>query len=596
LLSQLVAMATVASIGRFSPQPIDLGLMLLFETLVFNFVCGVRRENFLLRAGYLLQFISYIVIANFTLKALFATPVEDQFPIYFRMGIVAAISWGYHAIGSFKDFVTDDFRFVLSGKDKLGNPVSMMTLCGSIFFLGGYFFGINSLIVQTTALSMIGAIAVLRKYREDYSWNLTFIAVLAIVHIMNWNRLLTDFQSPLIPSVVSRIDFLGLLLLDILLIFGNFLQFTLWKKNIHHLAIYALGLHLGLLTYVFTSELSVLIPGLAFLGFSLIALEVSRKVPSWFKYSDEVKIKISEGMIHIGLAFLMAFVWRFVTIHLQIDPIWHGISLRWLTEALGLLTIAYWIAFYPREETFSKVTLFFAHRLIELCLGFITLCVLVEVPEEWRPLTWAGMAIGLLIGNAYDKWPKRLSVYSWMYLLASIVHVAFVTSTLTMPTLFFIEQHNIPASMAIALQLVYTLIAYRAKDRLINKEDESSEMGLQKFIPTLYRQPSLTVLLPVFLGVSLLFAFNFEKAVLTFLWVGLTSLYLTVGLLVKSNRSIQIAMVALILCSIRLIIFDLVQSDPPTRALVFIGVGSLMLGVSVLYKKYKHRIERHENI
>ena len=53
-------------------------------------------------------------------------------------------------------------------------------------------------------------------------------------------------------------------------------------------------------------------------------------------------------------------------------------------------------------------------------------------------------------------------------------------------------------------------------------------------------------------------------------------------------------MIALALCSGRLIVFDLMQSDLAIRALVFIGVGGLMLGISALYKKYKHRIESNE--
>ena len=76
--------------------------------------------------------------------------------------------------------------------------------------------------------------------------------------------------------------------------------------------------------------------------------------------------------------------------------------------------------------------------------------------------------------------------------------------------------------------------------------------------------------------------------------MGVICIYLVIGLLIKSKRTIQIAMVTLVLCSIRLIVFDLVQSDLATRAGVFLGVGVLMLGVGILYKKYKLRIEVDE--
>jgi hypothetical protein len=79
------------------------------------------------------------------------------------------------------------------------------------------------------------------------------------------------------------------------------------------------------------------------------------------------------------------------------------------------------------------------------------------------------------------------------------------------------------------------------------------------------------------------------------MWVGLCSAYLSLGLILRSKLSIQIAMGALLLCSIRLIAYDLVQSDIAVRALVFIGVGILMLSLSLIYKKYKHRIDRDDS-
>ncbi|MCE5318101.1 MAG: hypothetical protein LLG04_12180, partial [Parachlamydia sp.] len=77
------------------------------------------------------------------------------------------------------------------------------------------------------------------------------------------------------------------------------------------------------------------------------------------------------------------------------------------------------------------------------------------------------------------------------------------------------------------------------------------------------------------------------------LWVGLITLYLVLGLALRSKLSIQIAMWALGLCSIRLLAFDLIQHELSVKAIVFIGVGLFMLAISAIYKKYKHRIEAH---
>jgi uncharacterized membrane protein len=139
-------------------------------------------------------------------------------------------------------------------------------------------------------------------------------------------------------------------------------------------------------------------------------------------------------------------------------------------------------------------------------------------------------------------------------------------------------------------------LVQKTKHAILSSEKEELGKKLKALITSIYHLSPLTIILPVFLGVALLFAFNFEKAILTLLWVGLSCIYLCAGLLVKSQRSIQIAMLALLFCSIRLIAFDLMQSDLAIRALVFIGVGALMLGISFLYKKYKYRIEDHEEV
>lgn len=81
---------------------------------------------------------------------------------------------------------------------------------------------------------------------------------------------------------------------------------------------------------------------------------------------------------------------------------------------------------------------------------------------------------------------------------------------------------------------------------------------------------------------------------MTLIWVVLTCIYIVVGLLVKTKRAIQIGMAFLVFCSIRLVLFDLLQNDLATRSLVFLGVGTLMLIISILYKKYKHRLEIYE--
>jgi uncharacterized membrane protein len=50
-----------------------------------------------------------------------------------------------------------------------------------------------------------------------------------------------------------------------------------------------------------------------------------------------------------------------------------------------------------------------------------------------------------------------------------------------------------------------------------------------------------------------------------------------------------VALAGVVLCVGRLIFYDLAQSGTLTRALVFLGVGVIMLMMNSVYNKYKHK-------
>lgn len=543
LFSQLVAVLAIISILQFRVRHIDISLLLLCETVVFNMIYQKQKEQFLFRVGSIFQWIASIVTLIFCIG-------ESYHPISLciRLGIATMLSWGsYLLISSFE-------------------AVSITALFGSLFFSLLYAYGFDLFAIQILAVTTCYALCYWKKFRQDTTSDFTFSISLLSLHLISWYKLLA------LPSHSSCAHFLGLFLLDFVLITRNSLDFPRWQKNFTFLLVYALGAHTALMTYVFTKEMGVLIPGVAFLLYSLFALEAVHHLSKFFH--DKA---ILESIVQVGWAFLICFLGRFITIHLQVDPIWHGLSLRWITEGFALCTLLYWISAYPKNRSYSPVTEALLDWLIELFLGFITLLIFVETLERARPVLWIGMAICLLFIN----WPKRRYTYSWAYFIASIVHMTFVTSSLTMPSLFFFERYHILTLVAIALQFSYACIVHKWPPTTASK---------------LYTQASLSILLPVFVGVGLFLAFNFEKAILTLLWVGLIGVYLATGLVIKSKRTIQIGMVALVLCSGRMLIFDLVQTNLSVRALVFVGVGGLMLGISALYKKYKHRIEAHDQI
>ena len=393
--------------------------------------------------------------------------------------------------------------------------------------------------------------------------------ILGLSHLHTWKVLASE------PTLGFRIDFLALVAVDILLISKNKLQLTNWKTDIYNLVIYALAIQIGLMSHVYYKIASLYISGLAFLGYSLIALETARYLSSKLKFDGYIRAKIQTSLLHAGMGFLICFFYSFITIYLQLEADWKGVSLRIISEILACSTLGYWIIYAPKTFPQTKANISLSGTFIEMLLGFLSLTVFTESADLLRPSIWAIIALSLIIGSKYFHWPVRLYSYSWFYLIASIVHIAFITGYLTSPT----ETYFLPAFGAICLQFIYAFIAH--------KKDSDRLDSIKPF----RQYPTIGVLLPIFIGIALFFSFNYEKTLLTLFWVGLSSLYLSLSLWSKSKWGITIAMIALAICNIRLISFDLVQSNTATRALVFFGVGILMMMIGMLYKKYKYRIE-----
>lgn len=595
LLSQLLALSSIVSLFIFEINPIDLCILLLLETILFSQICFIQKDDLLLKVGYGLQSIICLLTLTTIQMVIGNFPGGDKFPLYLRMGLLTAICWGFHLVGTAKKWSIDDLRFFLSKETELTKPYSMTAIFGTLFFLCIYLFGFQLLEIQTIILLVIVALGYWRKWNEDQSWNLSFITSLVFIHLLNLGMMLLMFFDLKSPSeIFSRVDFVGLALLDILLVFGNLLQFRLWNKNISKALVYALCFQIACCTFVYTREISLFLPTIFFLVYSLIALEMGRFIPRSIFFSEDIKLNIGESFVRVGLAFLLGFFVRFVTINLRTDPQGNMIYIQWLTEGFSLFTFLYWISFFPEKASEKSRTV--CRLLIEATLGLMTLYVLKESPQECTPCLWVVASIGLLYGLIHYRLPTRLAIYSWIYFIVSIVQVVFLASPFSMPYLSVHERFQFFGWMAIILQFSYAFIIYKKQDSIEKIVENQSINFTETFIRFIYRQWNLTVMFPIFIGIACLLAFEFEKAFLTILLVGLTCIFLCLGLVIKSKRSIQIAMFALLFCSLRLIIFDLVQTDLAVRALVFIGVGALMLGMSILYKKFKHRIEIQEGI
>jgi uncharacterized membrane protein len=96
---------------------------------------------------------------------------------------------------------------------------------------------------------------------------------------------------------------------------------------------------------------------------------------------------------------------------------------------------------------------------------------------------------------------------------------------------------------------------------------------------------------PLFLAAALFLYWSFDRAILTLLWVGLIFAIFSLSILLREGHFRILALIALAASLGRLLFFDLSQSSMTMRAIVFVGVGILMLGMNSLYNRFKDRFQ-----
>jgi uncharacterized membrane protein len=102
--------------------------------------------------------------------------------------------------------------------------------------------------------------------------------------------------------------------------------------------------------------------------------------------------------------------------------------------------------------------------------------------------------------------------------------------------------------------------------------------------------PILFGFLPIFIALALFLLWRFDKAYLTMLWVTEIFFIVIFAFLLKHKSLIRLAFAFLAFCVLRLIFYDLAQTDLLIRALVFVAIGLLMIFIHMIYKKYAGRL------
>ena len=281
--------------------------------------------------------------------------------------------------------------------------------------------------------------------------------------------------------------------------------------------------------------------------FMLLAL-----VNFWLISSDKIKIRFH-------FAPMVALLAVVISVYYSLDKLNNFNVLDWVLElgsvALGLvLTIL-----LNKKETIDSLK---SNYQIVLNV-WLSIIMFSQLEHKWLPIYWASIAIvNLYLYHKKISQEKNISIV--YYLLANL-HLGFLSFN-------FYETKFLAVYLLIfSLLAVYIYLAYKWL------ED--------------YKLKNSLLIYPATLSIGCFLYLTFDKGILTFFWILEALGLLILGILLKEKYFRYVSLSLVGLCVVRLMFFDLSNTDFLIRALVLLGVGIVLIIMNSLFKKYKDRFD-----
>ena len=451
-----------------------------------------------------------------------------------------------------------------------GSPGTLLGALAGVLVVGGLAAVLDRPWLEVVALGAAGALllAWTRLRRAGLQAGATI--ALSGAHVMSWSTLLTNADASA-ATVTSHLAPLAAL--------GGLAIWIARRGWIRPLAIVLAGITAAMAAHLYFDPVSALIPGVAWLVLSLLALELANRLAG----------RDSRTVLLLGYGYLAAFIACYALVIVQ-TPAYVGIvSMRLLIELFAIAVLGYWWLFRPRAAMATDRTWLLVHPLfVELTLAGVAVTVVVEIAAQWSAVAWAAIALLLLSPPAERLLDARARLYSLVFYWVSVVDMAVVLSTLEVPLRRWFDQPEFTSLVAIALQVAYAAWAHcRLRFEALGLPAWLAVLGPLGRVATQHRNVCLYY--PLFAGIALFLHWRFDRSLLTLLWAGEAFVVFVLSAWLRENQFRYVALGGLAVCLARLVLIDMAEANLALRGVVFIGVGSLMLGMNAIYNRYRAR-------
>jgi uncharacterized membrane protein (DUF373 family) len=370
-----------------------------------------------------------------------------------------------------------------------------------------------------------------------------------------------------------------------------------WEARQQHVRwpwLYLLGLHAAVAVWAAfaprTEALPVLLWTLLAAGAAAAARAVRQRLP-------EAGILARHGhpdrfLLHLTLGLLtVALLGHFGLLNEEPAALLLGLPARRFT-AVALLLVLAALAWQrpPNTGPVYRSWQYAQPLLPELTLLLAAFTLKWEVRVEWETLLWLLLAFALRLGaGRLPHRLRRVQVYGLLFFGATVLWSSYVALAYLAPGQLLTARWLVTAA-AVALLFAYAAVALNQPP--LAREDAYwppwlAPLAALGHLPARVLVPLL--LYPSFVALTLLLVQSFDRSILTVLLMLEVMAAFVSSLLLRRQDLRYAALAGIAICLVRLVFFDLSQSGTITRAVVFILMGLLLLGMNGLYARFKDR-------
>jgi len=335
--------------------------------------------------------------------------------------------------------------------------------------------------------------------------------------------------------------------------------------------------------YLLARPLSILLPGMIWL------LGAQGCFYLWFRSEPD---SASPGkfylkthpLLGVGFAILAAYLVRHVFFELTEFKELYGFRLSSFGQIYALM-ITGQVVWAARRSARNPWT----QSFLELSLAAYVIFVFSNFTAGKSFLMHSLAAIALwLLQPAIPEF-KRLAKYSFILFLVALFQLAFVASTAQQPANFWLNETWVWGLAGVSILTTYVAMVHKQRARTADQFRDGDFLGKQ--FRSVGDRMNSWLILPLLIGIGFFLFWSFDKTVLSILWMlELFALFL-MSLWLREHHFRSVAMGGIVVLVIRMLFYDLRGQDFFVKAVVFLAVGGLLLGMNTIYGRFKHRFE-----